>query len=247
MKNKVKNKKRGGGELMLKISCILTSYNRPKGVRKAIVSVQKQTYPHWELIIVDDHSNEETKQVLRDLVSKDSRLKFIQSRVKDQDRHKTVRYATCINLAIPLITGDLVTYLTDDDIYYPQRFRKMVQVFQRNPQIHVVYGRQRVVHINSGKVIRTFIRPLVGVTRHPMSRVDHNSFMHRRTCFNIVKGWDNDPSLWRNADAAFFRKLVKYWSFHPVNFVTDEHRIHPKGIQSKMRQSKKPWEEKDTE
>jgi spore maturation protein CgeD len=232
---------------MLKISCILTSYNRPKGVREAVASVQRQTYPHWELIIVDDNSNEETKQVIRNLVSKDSRLKLIQSGVKDEDRHKTVRYATCINLAIQHTTGDLVTYLTDDDIYYPQRFRRMVHVFHKNPHIHVVYGQQRVVRTNNDRVISTSIRPLVGVTKHPMSRVDHNSFMHRQTCFNRVKGWDNDPSLWRNADAAFFRKLVQYWSFHPVNVVTDEHRIHPKGVQSKMRQSKKPWEEKDAE
>lgn len=232
---------------MLKVSCILTSYNRPKGVREAIASVQKQTYPHWELIIVDDNSNEQTIQVLRSLVSKDSRLRLIQSDVKGQDRHKTVRYASCINLAIPHIKGDLVTYLTDDDIYYPQRFRRMVTIFKKTPAIHIVYGRQRVVRMNHDQVISTSVRPLVGVTKHPMCRVDHNSFMHRRSCFNKVIGWDTDPSLWRNADAAFFRKLVQYWSFHPVNVITDEHRIHPKGIQSKMRQDKKPWEERDAE
>lgn len=232
---------------MLKISCILTSYNRPKGVSEAIASVQSQTYPNWELIIVDDNSNERTKQVLRNLISKDSRLKLIQSGVKNEDRHKTVRYATCINLAIPHLTGDLVTYLTDDDIYYPRRFEKMVKVFLRNPHVHVVYGRQKVVHINNGRVTMKFTRPLVGVTRHPMSRVDHNSFMHRRTCFNQVQCWDNDPSLWMNADAAFFRKLVRYWDFCPVASLTDEHRIHSKGIQSKIRLNKKPWEEKDAE
>ncbi|WP_332694896.1 glycosyltransferase family 2 protein [Halalkalibacter lacteus] len=233
---------------MLKITCILTSYNRPKGVREAVASVQNQTYTNWELIIVDDNSNQNTKQVLKSLVKKDSRLKLIQSGVKDSDRHKTVRYATCINLAIPHITGDLVTYLTDDDIYYPQRFEKMVNVFQNKPNVHIVYGKQQVLNINNkGKVVRKFIRPLVGVTKHPMSRVDHNSFMHRSTCFKKVRGWDDHPSLWRNADAGFFRKLVEFWNFHPVNFITDEHRIHPKGIQSKMRKRKKPWAEKDAE
>lgn len=232
---------------MLKVSCILTSYNRPKRVQEAVESVRRQTYPHWELIIVDDNSNLKTKQVLKKLVSNDSRIKLIQSGVKDQDRHKTVRYAVCINLAIPHITGNLVTYLTDDDIYYPQRFRRMVQLFHENPHIHVVYGKQRVIRMSNDRVISTSIRPLVGVTKHPMSRVDHNSFMHRRSCFNKVNGWDTDPAYWRNADAVFFRKLVQYWSFHPVDAVTDEHRIHPKGIQSKMRQSKKPWEERDAE
>ncbi|MED3648569.1 glycosyltransferase family A protein [Halalkalibacterium halodurans] len=233
---------------MLKISCILTSYNRPNGVKEAIFSVQKQTYPHWELIIVDDHSNEQTRQLLRQIANHDPRITLIQSSVTDKDRYKTARYATCINLAIPHITGDLVTYLTDDDLYYPTRFQSMVKVFKRNPRIHVVYGRQRVFKYNKrGQVIKTFVRPLVGVTKHPMGKVDHNSFMHRASCFKKVKNWDDHPSLWPNADAGFFRKLVKYWSFHPVNVITDEHRIHPKGVQAKMASGKKPWVEKDTE
>ncbi len=216
-------------------------------MREAIASVQRQTYSNWELIIVDDNSNELTKRVLKKLINKDSRLKLIESNVKDKDRHKTVRYSTCINLALSHISGDLVTYLTDDDIYYPQRFEKMVKIFERNPHIYVLYGRQCVVHIQNGKIRRKRLRPLVGVTKHPMSRVDHNSFMHRRSCLNQVKVWDDDPSFWRNADAMFFRKLVKFWYFHPLNFITDEHRIHSKGIQAKMRRNKKPWEEKDAE
>jgi glycosyltransferase involved in cell wall biosynthesis len=231
----------------MKVSCILTSYNRPRGVQEAIKSVQRQTYHNWELIIVDDNSNEETKQILEKIVNKDPRLKLIISNVKDEDRHKTTRYATCINLAIPHITGNLVTYLTDDDIYYPKRFEKMVQIFKNNPNIHVVYGRQRVMRYKKGRFKPAFIRPLVGVTRHPMGRVDHNSFMHRSSCFNKVKRWDNHPSLWGNADAGFFRRLVRFWRFHPLNFVTDEHRLHPKGIQAKLRSSRKPWKEKKTE
>ncbi|MFC0470040.1 glycosyltransferase family 2 protein [Halalkalibacter kiskunsagensis] len=231
----------------MKISCILTSYNRPKGVREAIESVQRQTYPNWELIIVDDNSNISTKQILKKLVNKDPRLKLIQSGIKETDRQKSTRYATCINLALSQVSGDLITYLTDDDIYYPQRFEKMVNVFQRSPQIYVVYGRQRVVNIKNGKITKKRLRPLIGVTKHPMSRVDHNSFMHRRSCLNLVKSWDDDPKYWRNGDAMFFRKLIKHWSFHPVNFITDEHRIHSKGIQAKMRKRKKPWEEKDAE
>ncbi|MFA9556927.1 glycosyltransferase family 2 protein [Evansella sp. AB-rgal1] len=232
---------------MLKVSCILTSYNRPNGIREAVESVLTQTYPHWELIIVDDNSNEVTKRVVRKLVKKDSRIKLIQSGVSDEDRNKTVRYATCINLAIPHITGDLVTYLTDDDIYYPQRFRKMVAVFNKNPHIHVVYGRQRVVRMNNKKIVKISVRPSFGITKRPMSKVDHNSFMHRRSCFDKVNGWNDDPQYWGYADAVFFKELVNYWSFHPIHYITDEHRIHPKGIQAKMRKNRKPWEEKDAE
>lgn len=233
--------------MVLKVTCILTSYNRPKGVREAIASVLSQTYPHWELIVVDDNSNLETQEAIKDLVKKEQRVKLIQSSVRNEERDQTTRYATCINLAIPHITGDLVTYLTDDDIYYPLRFEKMAERFEQDPNINIVYGKQRVVYVIEDLVLAEFIRPLIGVTRSPMSQVDHNSFMHRRSCLDIVKNWDDDPSLWGHGDAAFFEKLVKHWEFHPLDVITDEHRLHSKGVQIKLMRGEKPWEQQDAE
>jgi glycosyltransferase involved in cell wall biosynthesis len=231
----------------LKISCILTSYNRPQRVREAIASVQQQTYPNWELIVVDDNSNAKTKNVLKEIADEDSRITLIQTGVRPEDRPKTTRYATCINLALERITGDLVTYLTDDDIYYPTRFEKMAMAFHMNPKIHVLYGRQKVIVYTGNRITRTFIRPLVGVTRYPMGRVDHNSFMHRRACLEVVKGWDDHPDNWKAGDAAFFRKLVRHWDFYPINVLTDEHRIHDKGVQRKLHRGAKPWNSEDAE
>lgn len=227
---------------MLKVTCILTSYNRPVGASEAIASVQAQTYSNWELIIVDDNSDKITQSILMDIVSNDTRCKLIQSGVKEEDRFKTARYATCINMAIPHITGDLVTYLTDDDIFYPQRFEKMVEAFNRNSDIHVIYGRQKVVFLNNAADSDDFIRPLIGITRSPEYQVDHNSFMHRRSCLDIVKGWNDDPSFWSHADIGFFNKLVQYWDFYPLDFITDEHRIHENGVGAIMASGKKPWE-----
>jgi spore maturation protein CgeD len=227
---------------MQKVSCILTSYNRPRGVREAIASVQAQTYPNWELIIVDDHSNEETLSVLMEIVGQDRRCRLLQTGVKDEDRSKTTRYATCINMALKYITGDLVTYLTDDDIYYPQRFEKMLELFNSDPNIHVVYGRQKMVHIENGVAGHQGVRPLVGITRHPMGAVDHNSFMHRRYCLELVKGWDDNPSLWPHADLSFFQKLAEYWEFYPVDFITDEHRFHGKSVQAKFLRNETIWD-----
>ncbi|PAE26334.1 MULTISPECIES: glycosyltransferase family 2 protein [Bacillaceae] len=231
----------------LKISCILTSYNRPQRVREAIASVQQQTYPNWELIIVDDNSNAQTKNVLKGIADKDHRITLIHTGVSPKDRPKTTRYATCINLALQRITGDLVTYLTDDDIYYPARFEKMAEVFQMNPHIYVLYGKQKVIVFSGNRVKRTFIRPLVGITREPMGKVDHNSFMHRRSCLKLVEGWDDHPAHWNAGDAAFFKRLVKHWDFYPLHVLTDEHRIHGKGVQRKLQRGNKPWNSEDAE
>ncbi|WDL95163.1 glycosyltransferase family 2 protein [Alicyclobacillus sp. ALC3] len=226
----------------MKVSVILNSYNRPKLIRLAVESVQKQTYPHWELFIVDDNSNEDTKSVLADLAKNEPKCTVIQSNVKEEDRSKTTRYATCINMAIPQLTGDLVTYLTDDDIYYPDRFQQMVRVFVSNPDIYVVYGRQRLTGIDRGQTVELGIRSAVGVTRTPASHIDHCSVMHRKSCFNFVPRWNDDPLLWCAADSIFFTELAEYYAFYPVDFITDEHRQHFDGVQAKLGHGVNPWE-----
>lgn len=218
---------------MLKVSCILTSYNRPNYIQDAITSVINQTYPHWELIIVDDNSNEETQEVIDSYVKTDPRIQILQTGVKEEDRRKTTRYATGINMALPRLSGDLVTYLTDDDIYYPGRFEKMVEVFEANEQIHIVYGKQCFAVLVDGQFQKSGIRPLVGITREPVEKIDHNSIMHRTSCFKLIPRWNDDPAIWAWADAVFFLDLAKHWDFHPVDYVTDEHRYHPKSIQAK--------------
>ncbi|MBP3966089.1 glycosyltransferase family 2 protein [Paenibacillus lignilyticus] len=226
---------------MLKVSCILTSYNRPVMIRDAIASVLDQSYPHWELWIVDDHSNQETQDVIHAIASTDSRIQIIQSGVSHQDRRKTTRYATCINMAIPRITGDLVTYLTDDDIYYPERFARMVEAFEINEHIHIVYGKQCFAVIVDDQIHKSGIRPLVGITREPIEKIDHNSIMHRTSCFQLVPAWNDDPSIWAWADAVFFQQLAAHWDFHPVDFVTDEHRYHENSIQAKHNRQEKVY------
>lgn len=226
---------------MLKVSVILTSYNRPRQIVESVTSVQRQTYSDWELFIIDDNSNDETREVLTNIASHEPRCTVIHSGVLQEDRVKTTRYATCINLAIPLLTGDLVSYLTDDDIYYPERFEVMVNVFNSRSDVFVVYGSQRVIVLNQHYITSQFIRPLVGVTRSPFSRIDHNSIMHRRNCFEVVPQWDDNPAYWGYADGVFFSRLAEHWDFHPVNFVTDEHRIHQNGVQSKMQHQVQPW------
>ncbi|WP_308633966.1 glycosyltransferase family 2 protein [Paenibacillus silvisoli] len=227
---------------MLKVSCILTSYNRPVMISDAISSVLNQSYPHWELFIVDDHSNQETQDVLHAFACMDARIHIIQSGVSEADRRKTTRYATCINMAIPRLTGDLVTYLTDDDIYYPERFEKMVEVFEANEHIHIVYGKQCfAVMVEDGQIHRSGIRPLVGITRDPVLNIDHNSIMHRKSCFRLVHRWNDDPAIWAWADAVFFEQLAAHWDFHPVDYVTDEHRHHPNSIQAKHNRQEKVY------
>lgn len=58
------------------VSVIMPTYNCGRFITETIESIQAQTYENWEIVIVDDCSKDDTKQVVEALIEKDSRIKY---------------------------------------------------------------------------------------------------------------------------------------------------------------------------
>lgn len=221
------------------VSVLLTSYNRPQMVKKAIESVLNQTYQNFELIILDDNSNEETLKVIFEYL-KDPRVIFFKSNVKDEDRYKESPYARQVNVGLKLAKGEFITYLCDDDYYLPQRLEKMVKFFEENPDKYVCFGRQMLID-ESGNVIGERISD--EILEHPEFRVDHSSVMHRRECFEKCGFWDTQDL--RAADAWYWKKLAENgFLFYPIMEVLDVHCFHSGSISSKIDRGEIKWKKK---
>lgn len=219
------------------VSIILTSFRRPQLIREAIASVLAQTYPGWELIVVDDNSGPDTWRVVVEMMQRDPRIQFHATRVLDTDRLKQCRYSVCINLGLKLAAGTFITYLTDDDLYRPRRLERMVAILE-DPTIMVVYGQQEISRWSESehRWVKEGPRSMPGRTRAPECRIDHCSVMHRRACLDWLEApyWPEGPEHWGAADAGFWGKLAAHWDFVPIHEVLDEHRWHPEAIQSRM-------------
>ena len=92
-------------------SVIIPTYNRANMIGKAIDSVLAQTYTNWELIIVDDGSTDNTKDVVQSY--NDSRIKYFYQENKGR--------SVARNYGIELSKGDYISFLDDDD-YYLENF-----------------------------------------------------------------------------------------------------------------------------
>ncbi|MFV9832901.1 glycosyltransferase family 2 protein [Bacillus subtilis] len=223
-----------------KVSIILTSYNKPKYLQKAIESVIQQTHDLWELFIMDDHSNEETTAVIHKYLH-DRRIQYHNSFVQPADRLKTARYATLINSALPFADGDYISYLTDDTVYHPERLSRMVQEFSHQPEAQVVYSKQKVVHVNErGEEISHFYRNANAVLEQAAFHVDHCSVMHRRSLLNRIHHkyggyWDDDMKHWNHGDAIFWARLNNFTPFLPINEVLDTTYKTPDSFQNAYR------------
>ena len=60
----------------MKFSIIIPTFNRSQFITNAINSVLNQTYKNWELVIVDDESTDDTKEIVNNFQKKDKRIKY---------------------------------------------------------------------------------------------------------------------------------------------------------------------------
>ncbi|SBW79618.1 teichuronic acid biosynthesis glycosyl transferase tuaG [Pseudomonas veronii 1YdBTEX2] len=99
------------------VSVIMPSYNAEALIARSIQSVIDQSYPDWELIVIDDCSKDSTRQVVQSFVNKDSRIKLI-SLESNNGAPAAPR-----NIGVRHATGSWIAFLDADDIWHPQKIK----------------------------------------------------------------------------------------------------------------------------
>ncbi|MBR2136654.1 MAG: glycosyltransferase family 2 protein [Alphaproteobacteria bacterium] len=112
-------------------SIILPTYNRAAYLPRAITSVQGQTFTDFELIIVDDGSTDNTKEVVRRFQENDPRIIYI-----DSGQNYGVSHAR--NLALQAAKGKYVVMLDSDDMFFPPLLATEYKFFRKHPEIDVL-------------------------------------------------------------------------------------------------------------
>ena len=110
-----------------KVSVILPLYNRIALVEKTIKSVQSQTYPYWEAIVVDDGSTDGSYELVEKINHQDKRIRLAK-------RSREPKGApTCRNIGATLASGDYLIFLDSDDLLAPLCLEQRIAAFQQFP------------------------------------------------------------------------------------------------------------------
>jgi glycosyltransferase involved in cell wall biosynthesis len=112
-----------------RVSVIIPAYNAGACIAEAIESVLDQSYPHYEIIIVDDGSTDTTKDVLEAFADK---VTFI------KQKHRGA--AASRNAGIERAGGNYLTFLDADDLLLPTKLSVQASFLDNNPEIDVVYS-----------------------------------------------------------------------------------------------------------
>jgi GT2 family glycosyltransferase len=117
------------------ISILLPVYNSNlKWLRRAILSVQKQLYPHWELCIVDDAStNRKIWPFVQRCARRDRRIKLMR-------RTENGHISAASNDALRLATGDFIALLDHDDKLAPTALYFVALALNKNRDLQILYS-----------------------------------------------------------------------------------------------------------
>ena len=117
---------------MEKVAIIMPTYNRARYILDAIESIRKQTYSHWELLVIDDASTDDTEKIVKDCIVKDSRVSYIR-----QPKHAGISYNR--NYGIKNTTGKYIAMLDSDDIWSdPVKLATQLNFLETHPDYALI-------------------------------------------------------------------------------------------------------------
>jgi len=128
---------------MTNISVLIPTYNRRNTLIEAIKSVLNQTYQDFEIIIIDDGSQEPVRKIIDNI--NDTRIKYIYQ----ENSGVSVARNTGLNFA----SGDFISFLDDDDRFLPRKLEIQVKALIENPEFGAVVSGHQVID-EGGEVVR---------------------------------------------------------------------------------------------
>lgn len=167
-------------------SVVIPTYNRAALIPATLESVFSQTYPHYEVIVVDDCSTDNTDEVMQSYV-KAGRVRYFKNERNSERAHSR-------NVGLEAARGDFATLLDSDDFMYPSNLADAAEFALANPDIKCFHNLYEFVDMDR-KVLRQF--PLAQLKNQFREIAMGNfmacvgDFMHR----NIYKNYKFDTFL----------------------------------------------------
>ena len=172
------------------ISVILPTYNRAGLLKRALSSIISQTYPHWEVLVVDNNSTDNTDQIVHDFNNERIRLLKV-------DNHGVI--ALSRNVGIREARGEYIAFLDSDDWWKSNKLEKSLAYLENGKD--VVYHDLFVVAKRNQRVLwrkartRTLKIPIFKDLITNGNALNNSSVVLRKKILEDIGGLSEDRSL----------------------------------------------------
>ena len=178
---------------MPKVSAIVTTHNRVGELPHAVGSVAGQTYLDIELIVVNDASEDGTKDYL-DRLEADGVCRAI-------NLETSGGAARARNLGVSVSHGELVAFLDDDDRWHPTKIAEQVALFDSGDNLGAAYCAQRLVFDRTRYLVtKPTYRGFIGTDIFTTMLATSSAMMYSRAAFDAVRGFDENLTHWQDME-----------------------------------------------
>lgn len=212
------------------VSIILPTYNRAYCIRRAVDSVLCQTWPQWELIVVDDGSSDDTEEIIAAYAAADNRVRYHR-----QPNNRGVSAAR--NEGIRLARHEYIAFQDSDDVWHADKLEKQMQVFGEIPEIGLVYCAMQgtrqdgsAVRIPDSSIDRKFLcGNLYGLLLQG-NVIDAPTAVIRKSSVEKCGGFDESLSCLE--DWELFLRIAGEYEIGYTDEVLVDSDIHNEGVSS---------------
>ena len=181
------------------VSIITPSYNSARFINECVSSVLEQTYTNWELIIVDDASDDNSRELISNIAVRDNRIKFV-------FLTKNIGAAGARNIALEMSEGRYIAFLDSDDVWKTEKLTTQIDFMQCH-DISFSFSSYQPMSENGMEFFRKIKVP---------SKIDYNSFLKNTIigCLTVVLdkyklGDVKMPKLKTSQDMALWLSIMK--------------------------------------
>ncbi len=209
------------------VSVLVTVYNRARYLEACLESIRESTYPHWEAVVVDDGSSDESLMIARQFAAVDPRFRVFCNEANLGDYPNR-------NRAASLALGKYLKYLDADDMLYPHALGIFVEEMERFPQAALGISQQVVEDVLPYPFLMT---PHETYRREFLCRgvlgVGPTGTIIRRDCFEALGGFSiqrhiGDTDMWLRLSAQYpvlkLNACLTFWRRHEGQEIVAEDR-----------------------
>ncbi len=202
------------------ISVVIPCYNAEKYIKETIESVLNQDNENFELIIVDDGSQDDSEKIIKSF--KDKRIRYIYQ--------KNAGVSAARNKGITNAFGRYIAFLDSDDLFLEANLRKKIEILESNKSISLIHSAeikfdtftQEIIEIVKGKqgeVLDDLLSLSTNVIHSPSSVIASKAVLDKLGGF--------DPNLSTSADWDMWVRLASITSFAYLEEPLVKYRVHP--------------------
>ena len=192
---------------MSKVSVIIPTYNAPKYLVCAVDSVLNQTYKDYEIIIVDDGSDQLTREEICPYMEQFSNIRYLYQDNKGP--------AAARNKGIEASSGEYIAFLDHDDIWLPNKLEVQMKLFNEGPSVGLVYCRFKYLYEDSGIIKEDYREYCSGQVLDRFLSKNYipttSLVIARRECFSTLGGLDESLRIVDDYD--FYIRVAQRYEF----------------------------------